>query len=146
MEKDQYHLQETESSSDDENANQDGEWVIIQEWGPCSLTCGGGKSYLQRLCKPPKGNGKPCEGDTVLEKPCNTHACPIPYTDEKDEKIEKLKPIYKDMRVSDRFQRFEMCVIKEEELDLNFINPADGTNQRFTVRVAMNNKTISIFT
>jgi len=44
----------------------DGKWVILKSWSGCTLGCGGGKSYLQRMCVPPENAGKPCEGEPIL--------------------------------------------------------------------------------
>jgi hypothetical protein len=57
--------------------NQDGRWVILQNWSQCSLKCGGGETVLHRFCIPPVGNGKPCEGDSVIKKECNIEPCKI---------------------------------------------------------------------
>jgi len=54
----------------------DGRWVILQDWSQCSLICGGGKQYLQRMCVPPQNGGLPCDGEALLDKDCNTQACP----------------------------------------------------------------------
>lgn len=51
--------------------NKDGKWVILKSWSGCTLACGGGKSYLQRMCIPPTDGGKPCEGDNIIVKDCN---------------------------------------------------------------------------
>lgn len=54
----------------------DGNWIILQNWTQCSLLCGGGKSYLHRMCIPPKAGGKPCKGNAVLIRECNKQICP----------------------------------------------------------------------
>jgi hypothetical protein len=54
-----------------------GKWIILQDWSECSLKCGGGTTVLHRFCVPPEGDGKPCEGDAILIKKCNTHPCRI---------------------------------------------------------------------
>lgn len=47
------------------------EW---NEWGDCSVTCGGGsKIRIANSCLP---DGAQCSGIQVLEEPCNTHDCP----------------------------------------------------------------------
>ncbi|KAK3093008.1 hypothetical protein FSP39_009947 [Pinctada imbricata] len=47
--------------------------------GKCSKTCGGGRQKLIRYCNNPKPKygGKPCGGDDVIYKPCNTHDCAV---------------------------------------------------------------------
>jgi hypothetical protein len=32
------------------------------------------------MCIPPKKGGKPCQGDSILVKSCNTHPCPKVFT------------------------------------------------------------------
>eukprot|EP00058_Branchiostoma_floridae_P013772 XP_002599260.1 hypothetical protein BRAFLDRAFT_64392 [Branchiostoma floridae] len=56
----------------------DGRWSPWLEWGPCTQTCGGGMHTRQRLCNnpPPAEGGKPCEGPSSQEQPCNTDKCP----------------------------------------------------------------------
>ena len=53
-----------------------GHWKVIQDWTECSLACGGGKQYQQRLCIPGKNPQFGCIGPTVMERPCNTAPCP----------------------------------------------------------------------
>jgi len=36
----------------------DGYWMLLNNWTKCTLSCGGGKSYQQWLCVPPKDGGK----------------------------------------------------------------------------------------
>ena len=72
----------------------------MKSWSGCTLACGGGKSYLQRMCIPPTGNGAPCEGETILEKTCNEFACP---KDKVEDKVKLLDPVIKVIPVSDRF-------------------------------------------
>jgi hypothetical protein len=55
--------------------SKDGHWVIIQDWSECSVKCGGGESLLQRFCVPPIGDGKDCEGENIIRKPCNEVPC-----------------------------------------------------------------------
>jgi hypothetical protein len=57
--------------------DQDGRWIILQSWSECSLKCGGGTTVLHRFCIPPIGNGKPCEGESIIKKPCNVEPCKI---------------------------------------------------------------------
>merc|ERR1712032_371763 len=55
---------------------QDGYWLLLQDWSPCSLKCGGGMSYQQWMCVPPKSGGKKCQGKSIKTKKCNTSKCP----------------------------------------------------------------------
>ena len=49
--------------------------MAITPWSECSKSCGGGKSYLQRICILPKNSNKTCEGEKVLIKDCNMLPC-----------------------------------------------------------------------
>lgn len=88
--------------------SKDGRWVIIQDWSQCTLSCGGGKQYLQRLCVPPKSGGLSCEGPNILEKDCNTFECPN-YIEE--ETSESLPTVIKMQRFFNRPQRYEVKII-----------------------------------
>jgi len=50
-------------------------WVAITPWSECSQKCGGGKSYLQRICILPKNSNSTCTGERVLSKDCNMQPC-----------------------------------------------------------------------
>ena len=54
----------------------DGYWNVIQSWSQCTLKCGGGKSFLQRICVSPKNGGKNCEGESIISKDCNKKTLP----------------------------------------------------------------------
>ena len=87
----------------------DGYWIVLQEWSQCTLKCGGGKSYLQRMCVPPKEGGKPCVGEAVLSKDCNKQPCPGTANangkgDTTEQKVNK--PIVKVMPFSSKPQRY----------------------------------------
>jgi len=154
---------EDENSVKNKNKKSDGYWIVLQNWSQCTLKCGGGKSYLQRMCVPPKNGGKPCQGDQIISKDCNTNPCP---------KLEKkfhiinsnnstiLKPIIKIMPFSSRPQRYSKCVIKEGDIlytknykskkneyttDLGGENPDCVEGEKIPIRVVMNNRTISLF-
>jgi len=55
--------------------------------------------------------------------------------------------VIKMVKVSNRKQRYEVCVIKEGDMDWmrEDIEVVTGENPRFPVRVVLNNRTISIF-
>lgn len=147
----------------DSNKNQsitDGYWIVLQNWSQCTLKCGGGKSYLQRMCVPPKNGGKPCEGKPIIEKDCNKQPCPAVETSklQNTNNTQLLKPIVKIMPFSSRPQRYTKCVIKEGDMlyekDLNEKDqltsnmgskPDDMESVQVPVRVVMNNRTLSIF-
>ena len=68
-------LKKSSSTNSSTEESQNGKWVIIKDWSQCSVKCGGGFSTLQRFCVGPKGNGKPCEGDPIVKRICNTTPC-----------------------------------------------------------------------
>jgi len=141
----------------------DGYWITIQEWTPCNLKCGGGEEVYQRLCVPPKEGGRPCEGESILRRPCNTQPCQQVLSTDKPEEnknnTETLKPIVKVMPFSTRPQRYSKCVIKESDMMYEHSLKADGNNPnlfggdasgkmdkvQIPVRVIMNNRTVSIY-
>lgn len=138
----------------------DGYWIVLQNWSQCTLKCGGGKSYLQRMCVPPKNGGKPCEGKAIIEKDCNKQPCPkVEGTSLKNNtNTQTLKPIVKIMPFSTRPQRYTKCVIKEGDMmytkDLNQKDqltsnmgekPADIEAVQVPVRVVLNNRTVTLF-
>lgn len=144
----------------------DGYWITINEWTECSLKCGGGVSTLQRACIPPKNGGKPCIGNAVLTKKCNSKACPEIQRSNStisggNDTVKK--PIIKLVKFSNFPQRFVKCKIKESDLMLyqNLTDPvtAQGAKSLLSqvsleglseitvpVRVLMNNETVSVFT
>jgi len=142
----------------------DGYWITLQEWSQCSKKCDTGTSTFQRMCIPPKKGGKPCVGDAILVKPCNTHPCPkVSNTSEvikEKQNVEVLKPIVKIMPFTNHPQRFTLCKIKESDMMI-FEDGKDPIKQneplfrgkkidssygiQIPSRVVMNRKTISIF-
>jgi len=140
----------------------DGYWIILQNWSQCTLKCGGGKSYLQRMCVPPKNGGKPCEGKPIIDKDCNKTPCPkVEGTKMKNtNNTQMLKPIVKIMPFSTRPQRYTKCVIKESDMmytknlndkkdqltdHLGNNKPDDMDSIQVPVRVVLNNRTITLF-
>ena len=138
----------------------DGYWIVLQEWSQCTLKCGGGKSYLQRMCVPPKEGGKPCNGDAILNRDCNKQPCPGVMDPNNKNTIEQKvnKPIVKIMPFSARPQRYSKCIIKESDMmytkDMSKkdalttqipINKDSVTSMQVPVRVIMNNRTLTIF-
>jgi len=138
----------------------DGYWIVLQNWSQCTLKCGGGKSYLQRMCVPPKSGGKPCDGKPIIEKDCNKKPCPAVETTklQNTNNTQTLNPIVKIMPFSTRPQRYTKCVIKEGDMlyekDLSEKDqltsnmgamPSDMDSVQVPVRIVMNNRTLSIF-
>lgn len=126
-----------------EEMTKDGAWVTLQEWTECTLACGGGKSYKHRMCVPPAGGGLPCMGQAVLAKTCNEMPCAKEGEENKKPKL--LDPMIRVVPISNRFQRFEMCIIKEGDLLIQMPYTKGGHFLELPVRVILNNRTISIF-
>ncbi|XP_078543742.1 A disintegrin and metalloproteinase with thrombospondin motifs 16 isoform X1 [Lissotriton helveticus] len=55
-----------------------GQWTDWSTWSPCSRTCGGGVSHIERQCNNPRPShgGKFCDGSHRMFKLCNTQNCP----------------------------------------------------------------------
>lgn len=141
----------------------DGYWIVLQTWSQCTLKCGGGKSFLQRMCVPPKNGGKPCIGESIISKDCNTKPCPkVIKTQEmlksqNSNNTQTLKPIIKIMPFSNKPQRYTKCVIKEG--DLLYIKNIDEEDKKqnevmkltdmstikIPVKAIMNNRTMTLF-
>ena len=151
-------LDQVQKRMDKENAPKDakdGYWVVISEWSQCSLKCGRGETVLQRMCVPPKGDGKPCIGESIVKAPCNTQPCPIVSkmtgAVANTNSTEYMEPTVKVMTFSDRPQRYTKCIIKESDLLYSvMLDDEDAKNHKMSTltipaRVVMNNKTISIF-
>lgn len=134
----------------------DGYWILLQDWTSCSLKCGGGKSYQQWMCVPPKKNGKKCVGKPIRTKPCNTQPCPGTiglkgeYTHSAGPN-KVLKPIIKSMPFSKRPQNYLKCVIKENDVFYMMENENEkdpkkkGKKIKRPSRIVMNTHTISVF-
>ncbi len=153
------HSQNDNTSLDGQKKNQggnDGYWITLQEWSQCTLKCGGGKSYLQRMCVPPKNGGKSCEGEPILQKDCNTQPCNLNFSAANNSTISK--PIIKFMPFSNRPQKYSKCIIKEsdmiytkklnqkDELPSNMGEIPNGIETvLIPIRLVMNNRTITLF-
>lgn len=126
----------------------DGYWEVLQDWTSCNLKCGGGNSTLQRMCIPPIGNGKPCDGESILIRKCNIQPCPNPIINQYKANsttinTTELKPVIKVLPFSDRPQRYEKCIVKES--DLIMIGENDGVEIQIPIRGVMNNYTFSAY-
>jgi hypothetical protein len=105
--------------------------------------------FLQRVCKPPLGEGLPCEeGPEILKKDCNEQPCPD-YANGGDgaghSTIVKT-PVVRAQKISNRPQRYELCELKEEDVEIMFDIPGATMPITYPARVVLNNHTISIFT
>ncbi|XP_060568444.1 coadhesin-like [Ruditapes philippinarum] len=56
-----------------------GGWTEWENWGSCSITCGGGFRHRSRKCSRPKPSitGQYCEGDSMEVGSCNTNICKV---------------------------------------------------------------------
>ena len=131
----------------------DGYWTILHDWTECNLACGGGVQTLQMICVDPINGGKPCEGEAIRNKPCNTHPCPESSTmsivlKQKKQKEALIKPpIVKEVAISNRPLRYDKCHIKESDA---LYTPLDRVLQSqafadYPTRVIMNERTVSVF-
>ena len=99
----------------------DGYWILLSDWSECSLKCGGGSSYQQWMCIPPRRGGKPCVGQSIRTKPCNRHPCPNvsglnTLQQLANKASEVMKPIYKLLPFTNRPQRYIKCSLKEQDV------------------------------
>lgn len=109
----------SEEKSNDKNSKKvDGYWVTLQDWSTCTHKCGGGTQSFHRMCVPPKNGGKPCEGESILKRPCNKEPCPEISKRDSKSKIEtaidgdnKKDTIIKVMPFSSRYQRYTVSII-----------------------------------
>jgi len=128
----------------------DGYWVKINDWSQCTLKCGGGLSYQQWVCIPPRRNGRPCVGAAIRTKPCNEMPCPLSNeygtSFQANENNTVLPPIYKMIPFSNRPQRYIKCQIKESDvLFKDWSNPHLKEAVKSPARLVMNNATISLY-
>ena len=125
----------------------DGYWILLQDWTDCTLKCGGGASYQQWMCVPPKFGGKDCEGPAIKNKPCNTQPCPEVSTVIKPEKNKTLilQPIVKTGRFTLRPQRYSKCQIKENDAFLATYDPFLKADNKLPIRLVMNNSTVAVY-
>ena len=135
------------------NKTTDGYWVIIKDWGECSLKCNGGKQYQHLLCVPPKNNGLKCEGESIREKSCNLEPCPkvIPedffltnqtindlINQNFFENVEITNPL-----ISNRPKHYDKCHIKES--DAIWLKNIGNKEHAVPVSLILNDKTFSVY-
>jgi hypothetical protein len=140
--------------------NNDGYWIVLQDWTSCTLRCGGGLSYLHLMCVPPRGGGAPCPGQAIRTRPCNTQPCPTTKTlnifgTQKSENNNYIqRPVVKMMALSNNPLRYDKCHMKEsdalmiedvqETKNLSFGQSDSSIRSFLPVRVVMNNKSVTI--
>merc|ERR1712096_160949 len=133
--------------NNDKNAEKkrDGTWVMLQAWSSCTLACGGGTMTMQRMCIPPVSGGKPCVGPSTQIRPCNMQSCPpmspeLPLPDKTLPTKIKIRPI------SNRLQRFEICIVKEGDMEMVMEELTQfPRTPKIPIHVILNNRTISGF-
>jgi len=128
----------------------DGYWVKISDWSQCTLKCGGGLSYQQWVCIPPRRNGRACVGAPIRTRPCNEQPCPLSNeygtSFQANENNTVLPPVYKMIPFSNRPQRYIKCQIKESDvLYKDWSNPHLKEPVKTPARLVMNNATISLY-
>eukprot|EP00340_Litonotus_pictus_P006921 CAMPEP_0170517440 /NCGR_PEP_ID=MMETSP0209-20121228/3432_1 /TAXON_ID=665100 ORGANISM="Litonotus pictus, Strain P1" /NCGR_SAMPLE_ID=MMETSP0209 /ASSEMBLY_ACC=CAM_ASM_000301 /LENGTH=752 /DNA_ID=CAMNT_0010802691 /DNA_START=71 /DNA_END=2325 /DNA_ORIENTATION=+ len=152
--------EETESDEEhykgwDANPNIDGYLKRINDWTQCTLKCGGGWTYQQWKCIPPKPLGKPCSGDLIRKKKCNEDPCPVigegaqqllSASSGKSRTVEVIKenPIVKTQKVSKRPQQNLDCVVREEDI-LHEYQDEDNGKVSIPSRIIMNTKSITLY-
>ena len=137
------------------NSKVDCSMIIIHPWTPCTLACGGGKSYLQLMKIPAKQGGKECENtEAIRQRECNMQACPtvsnmkaITEGTKTTTSIMKSATV-KMMSISSRPLRYDKCHLKEGDA---LIEKNDASTKDFTVkpmipiRIVMTEKTFAAY-
>jgi len=145
-------------NTNDPNVKQslkDGRWILMQDWTNCDKKCGNGTSYQQWVCVPPEDGGKPCQGESVKTKHCNTHPCPSVNAllelinkdahETKEVRDVSSKPIVKVGVFSSRPQRYSKCIIKENDAFMMITVKSALAPVRKPIRIIMNNLTVSMY-
>ena len=96
------------------------------------------------MCVPPQNGGKPCDGELILSKDCNVLPCPNVI--EHESEGEANPTMLKMQKLWTRPQRYEVCIIKEGDMDMLLDDGDYAYPPRFPVRVILNNRTLSVFT
>jgi len=128
----------------------DGYWILLQDWTSCSLKCGGGKSFQQWMCFPPKKGGRKCSGKPVRIRACNTQPCPGTKTHlngsvVKTSPLDSVNPsIIVSSPFSNRPQNYMKCEIKEN--DVFYIDIKNDKITKRPSRIILNKRTISLYT
>ena len=144
------------------NVNIDGYWILLNDWTQCTLKCGGGLSYQQWMCIPPKTGGKDCIGQAIRTKPCNDQPCFSPSGSGADGSGSKsdeeslipsetntvIAPVFKMLPFSNRPQKYIRCLIKEGDvLYKDYSRPLINDEAvKIPSRLVMNNSTIALYT
>ena len=91
---------------------EDGKWEVISK-GECSVKCGKGTRIVNRICKPPKNGGRPCEGEADFVVPCEATDCP------KTSESLGLSPTIGYVQFFTKPQVFEKCRRLERDVMIN---------------------------
>lgn len=131
--------------------------IVLQKWTPCTLACGGGKSYLQLMKVQARDGGEDCKTkDTVLTRDCNLQPCPTASVVKKVLDGNKAESVahavanaeVKMMAISRRPQRYDKCHLKETDA---LMEKKDESTKEFSnypkipIRLVMNDKTITAY-
>lgn len=129
---DQFH---TKSEDDDR-------WVVINEWSQCSQKCGGGTTTLQRKCIL---TDRPCKGNAILTKKCNTESCPKYVNNLIKANELRMAPIVIKQPISNKPERYEKCITKEQDILLSKFEKKTGKKYRIPARIIMNTDTLDLY-
>jgi len=131
--------------------------IVLNDWSECTLSCGGGKSYLQlmKVMKNTSPDAQDCKTkDSIMTRDCNMQPCPSVAAIEKTVKTEKAAEVVaanatvKMMSISARPQRYDKCHLKEGD---SLMMKKDDSIKEFTnyplvpVRIVMNDKTFTAY-
>lgn len=130
---------------------------LLQDFGPCTVICGGGEMVKQYTCcanislDNKNGDAQHCSGSYIQKKLCNEKPCTIVPVEKKLEKkdleekvtVETKPAIVKLMRISSNPLRYDKCHLKEGDslLTMNRINKMIVE----PARIVMNEDTISAY-
>lgn len=138
----------------DANPTLDGYLVKINDWTGCTIKCGGGFSFQQWRCVPPKEGGKPCMGELVRKRPCNTQPCPgislskdTKVAGSDNNKMESVvaEPIIKSSYVSNRPQQNVDGVIRDEDVLQEYID-SEKRKISLPARLIINKSSVTCYT
>ena len=131
--------------------------VVLHDWSECTLSCGGGKSYLQlmKVIKNKNPEAVDCKTkDSIMIRDCNMQPCPTVGAFEKStqkikaEELVASNATVKIMAISSRPQRYDKCHLKEGDA---LMIKKDESVKDFAnfpmvpVRVVMNDKTFTAY-
>jgi hypothetical protein len=131
---------------DDDIKKRNVTWVPITKWSDCTKPCGGGKSYLQRLCIIPEDSNEKCEGEMILEKSCNLDPCETLDSELSKYNMTRVQALSQinNIPVSKKPMRYEKCKIKEGDLAL-YIDEGTIKGAKIPIRVILNKNTLTAY-